>query len=322
LRKSSPNAMMPDMWKPRLRVLFATITSLGVAIAPGRAPAQTSSSSAEADYGGAEGSFQPPVNVLDNNGTHLFGAGFTVGADVLRLYGATVGISHGLGRAPKPKLAYETGAILVSGSGDLNGGMSAAMGGSKLGLGITQAMGFYTLKLRAVDPGDRGWAGLVLYAGGNAGMFQMSMTNTLGTAYRHSLSVGADAGIVAQFFWRPWVDVVVFGGGRALALASFPETGDKEPMPSTSMLSPVIGGNITAHLPYSLDVSLQSLFNTFKRDDKKNTAKVYMLSLAWHLGGDVPATVSAADPAAPPGTGGGAPTAAPAAEQPIEGGTL
>ncbi len=254
--------------------------------------AQTS----DARGGSLHASFAPPLNTLTNELTYLFGAGFYLSSSPIRVLGLQAGAGGGFGSAPAPRLGYEAGLTAAKGGGDLSLGLPVELGGPKLQLDLVQLLGSFTLKYHALQPGEEGWLGLTIYGGAQTGFQQVGMSNALGTAYRHYALWGGIVGAVVQLFFRPWVDVELFGGGRAVGTVGGVEAGDKDPSFATGMLSPDVGGDITVHLPLSLDLSLSTLVNWLEQSDKKQRANSYVLGLSWRAGEGFSPVVDEAKP--------------------------
>ena len=113
-------------------------------------------------------------------------------------------------------------------------------------------------------------------------MPQTGLTNDLGTAYRHSLLVGAFAGALAQLRAHERVEIMLFAGGRAILFAT-PNEGDPAGQDAvTTVLTPEFGGNITVKLPGGFDLTLGSVVSLFSGDDEDDGGtKVFTLGVGW-----------------------------------------
>ena len=224
----------------------------------------------------SSGSFQPPINLVDNDVRYASGAGVAVFAGPLQVFGVVAGAGRPFGPAEPPRWGFEAQLALLRGGGDFS-----AVGATSMTL-VTSA-GSFIVKRRMMSPGEDRMLGLTLYGGPTLGFFQLGIENDFGTAYRHYLTVGASLGALVQLIPDRRVELMAFVGGRSMAMAGIPEQGDPDAQPAGAFLAtPEFGGNITVHLPHDLDVNLGSMLNFMKgEDDGKQSAKVFYLGLTW-----------------------------------------
>ena len=225
------------------------------------------------------GSFQPPILLVDNDLTYVSGAGIVGKAGPMTILGGIAGFGKGLGKNPQPTWGFESGLATINAWGDIEGADAA----SSFKLSMLTVAGSILWKFRPLRPENGSVVGITLYGGPNLGMLQLGITNNHGTAYRHFASVGLALGGLVQLIPHSMVELMAFGGGRGLAAGGFKETDDpKAQSGGMTMLTPEFGGNIVLHLPYSLDLSLSSLFNFFDRDEEeRSTSKIFTLGLSW-----------------------------------------
>lgn len=264
------------------RVLwFCGWAAVSLLALPASAQAASSSSSGQPSMG----SFQPPINFIDNDVNYVFGTGVAAFAGPVSVFGGVAGIGWRLSKGPHPRLGFEAALAAMQGGGALTAAGMPVTAAGNINLHMTVAVASFTLKARLLTPhAGGGIFGLTLYGGPTLGFFQTGLTNDHGTAYRHYGLAGIMAGALLQIVPIRYLELMGFGGGRAIGVLGIPETGDPpSQVAGSSLVTPEFGGNIIAHLPWAIDISLGSVFNFLKPKSKQqNTAKIFTLGVSWH----------------------------------------